>query len=144
MSIKVAKRLVVVNVSPSGNLNNDLFLRVLLQLRNTLDPDCDMSPAEIDFGRPLRDIFSFISLLSKFTNRSKRRLWHEAWRAKEGTLCTRAKGNNAELRSNTRPLDILHCGDRVFPQNQAGNHSPFGIKLSLLLRPWVVMYMPSR
>ena len=45
-----AKRLLVANVSPSGNSNKDTFLQALLQLRNAFDPHCDMLPAEIVFG----------------------------------------------------------------------------------------------
>ena len=118
------------NVSPSGDLNNDSFLRALLQLRNTPDPDCDMSPAEIVFGRPLRDAFSFVNRLSKFTNGSIRRTWCEAWRAKEDALRLRAGRNDTALRRNSRPLGALHCGDRVFLQNQTSNHPANGIKLA--------------
>ena len=41
-------------------INTDKFLRGMLQLRNTPDPDCKLSPAQILFGRPLRDAFSFV------------------------------------------------------------------------------------
>ena len=114
MAVQAAKRLVMANVSSSGDLNDDSFLRMQLQLRNTPDPDCDMSSVEMDFGRPRRDTFSFVNCLSKFTNRSKRRLWHEARRTKEDALCARAKRNNAKLLRNSRPLGVLYCGDRVF------------------------------
>ena len=60
VAVKAAKRLLVANMSPSGNLNNDSFLRALLLLRNTADPHCDKSPAEIVFGQPLRYAFSFV------------------------------------------------------------------------------------
>ena len=60
VAVKTAKKLLVANVSPNGDLNSGSFLRAILQLRNTPDPDCGMSPAEIVFGRPLRDAFSFI------------------------------------------------------------------------------------
>ena len=55
------------NVSPNGDLDEDSFLRALLHLRNTPDPDCDLSPAEIVFGRPLRDAFFFVNRIAKFT-----------------------------------------------------------------------------
>ena len=63
MAVKAAKRPLMANVSPSGDLNNDSFLPALLQLRNNPDPNCDMSPAEIVFGRPLQDAFSFANRL---------------------------------------------------------------------------------
>jgi len=56
------------NISPNGELNNDLVLRALLQLPNIPDADCGLSPAEIVFGHPLRDVFSFINRLVKFSN----------------------------------------------------------------------------
>ena len=61
VAVKAAKRLLIANVSSSGDLNNDLFLRALLELRNTPDPDCDMSPAEIVFGHPLHNAFLFVN-----------------------------------------------------------------------------------
>ena len=36
------------NIGPNGSLNNnnDSFLRAILQVRNTPDPDCNISPAQ--------------------------------------------------------------------------------------------------
>ena len=65
------------NVIASGDFSNDSFLRALLQLINIPDPDCDTSPAEIVFGRFLRNAFSFVNRLSKFTHRSIRRTWRD-------------------------------------------------------------------
>ena len=88
---EASKRLLISNISLNGDLNNDLFLRALLQLRNTPDPDCNLSPAEIVFGHPLRDAFSFVNRLATFFNRFIRRTWREAWQAKEDALRVRAK-----------------------------------------------------
>ena len=63
VAVKAAKRLLRSNATASGSLNSDKFLRALLQLRNTPDPDCNVSPAQIIFGRPLKDAFSFINRL---------------------------------------------------------------------------------
>ena len=122
VAVKAAKRLLMSNISPTGDLNNDSFLRALLQLRNTPDPDCDLSPAEIVFGHPLRDAFSFVNRLATFSNRFIRRTWREAWRAKEDALRVRAKRTNEALSARTRSLRPLRCGDRVFIQNQGGTH----------------------
>ena len=119
---KAAKRLLMSNISPNGDLNNDSFLRALLQLRNTSDSDCDLSPAEIVFGHPLRDAFSFVNRLASFSNRFICRTWREAWRAKEDALRVRAKRTNDALSARTCPLRPLRCGDRVFIQNQGGRN----------------------
>ena len=122
VAVKAAKRLLMSNIIPNGDLNNDSFLRALLQLRNTPDPDCNLSPAEVVFGHSLRDAFSFVNRLATFFNRFIRRTWREAWRAKEDALRVRAKQTNVAMSARTRPLRALRCGDRVFIQNQGGKH----------------------
>ena len=54
VAVKSAKRLLRSNIDATGGLDNDKFLRAMLQLRNTPDPDCKISPAQIVFGRPLK------------------------------------------------------------------------------------------
>ena len=66
-------RLFMSNISPNGDLNNDSFLRALLQLCNTPVPDCDLSPAKIVFGHPFRNAFSYVNRLATFSNRFIRR-----------------------------------------------------------------------
>ena len=68
VAVKTAKRLLMSNTGPTGSLDHDRFLRAILQLRNTPDPDCDLSPAQIIFGRPLRDSLKFANRLEKFAN----------------------------------------------------------------------------
>ena len=91
-------------------------------MRNTPNPDCDLFPAEIVFGHPLRDAFLFVNRLATFFNRFIRRTWREAWRAKEAALRVRAKQTNDALSARTRPLRALRCGNCVFIQNQGGRH----------------------
>ena len=86
VAVKTAKRLLMSNTGPTGSLDHDRFLRAMLQLRNTPDPDCNVSPAQILFGRPLRDTLSFVNRLEKYTNPHVRPLWRQAWAAKEGSL----------------------------------------------------------
>ena len=122
VAVKSAKRMLRANVSPNGDLNNDSFLRALLQLRNTPDPDCGMSPAEVVFGRPLRDAFSFVNRLAKYSNHFVRRTWRETWKTKKDALRLRVGRNSVALQKNSHPLPALSCGDRVFIQNQTGNY----------------------
>ena len=55
IGVKTMKRLLAQNTGPGGSLNTDKMLRALLQYRNTPDPDTGLSPAEVIFGRQIRD-----------------------------------------------------------------------------------------
>ena len=110
------------NIVRFNMINTDKFLRGMLQLRNTPDPDCKLSPAQILFGRPLRDAFSFINRRNKFENNSIAPVWSDAWKLKEEALRTRFVHPLEALGEKTRPLPVLGVGDRVFLQNQTGPH----------------------
>ena len=118
--MKTAKRLLMSNTGPTGSLDHDRFLRAMLQLRNTPDPDCNLSPAQIIFGHPLRDTLSFVNRLEKFSNPNVRPLWRQAWAAREEALRTRIARTTESLRAHSRPLRPLTIGERVFLQNQKG------------------------
>ena len=92
----------------------------MLQLCNTPDPDYNISPAQIVFGRPLRDTLSFVNRLEKFSNPNVRPLWRQAWAAKEGALRSRISRTTESLKEHGRPLWPLALGERVFIQNQQG------------------------
>ena len=53
--VKSAKRMLRDNICTDGSLNTDKFLRALLLHRNTPDRDTGLSPAQIIFGRSIRD-----------------------------------------------------------------------------------------
>ena len=120
VAVKTAKRLLMSNTGPTGSLDHDRFLRAMLQLRNTPDPDCHISPAQIVFGRPLRDTLSFVNRLEKFSNPHVRPLWRQAWAAKEQALRSRFTRTTESLKAHSRPLRPLALGQKVFLQNQHG------------------------
>ena len=122
VAVKSAKRLLRSNVDMSGSLDNDMFLKALLQLRNTPDPDCRISPAEIIFGRPIRDALSFINRLEKYSNEAIQPTWREAWSAKESALRTRFIKTSEKLNESAKKLERLSIGDRCLVQNQTGNN----------------------
>ena len=122
VAVKSAKRLLRSNVGPSGSLNNDNFLRAMLTLRNTPDTDCSASPAEIIFGRPLRDAFSFCNRSKTLFNPAIRPHWREAWAMKELALRKRFVRWSERHNEHTKNLKPLRIGDRVFVQNQEGPH----------------------
>ena len=94
----------------------------MLQLRNSPDPECKLSPAQILFGRPLRDAFSFLNRCSKFDNQHINPIWREAWQSKEKALRTRFARTAEKLNVSSRELPKLIAGQRVFVQNQEGPH----------------------
>ena len=55
LAVKTAKRLLMDNVGPSGESDNDALVQAMLTYRNTPEPGCKLSPAQILMGRPLRD-----------------------------------------------------------------------------------------
>ena len=122
VAVKSAKRLLRSNTGPSGSLNSDRFLRAMMQLRNTPDRDCELSPAQIVFGRPLRDAFAFASRLERFTNQNIRPLWRDAWTKKEDALRERFHRSAEKHDEHSRALPVLKRGDRCYIQNQAGHH----------------------
>ena len=119
VAVKSAKRS---STGPSGSLNSDRFLRAMMQLRNTPDRDCELSPAQIVFGKPLRDAFAFASRLERFTNQNIRPLWRDAWTKKEDALRERFHRSAEKHDEHPRALPVLKRGDRCYIQNQAGHH----------------------
>ena len=122
VAVKATKRLLRANIGPGGSLNNDRFLQAILQHRNTPDPICQVSPAEILFGRSLRDKLSFTNNLLKFSNPKYRRKWREAWARKERAIRLRYDRSAARLNFDSRSLPPLQIGDRCLIQNQHGRY----------------------
>jgi hypothetical protein len=84
-------------------------------------PGCNLSPAQIVFGKPIRDVFAFMNRLEKFNNPDIRLTWREAWHEKEMALRTRFVKSSESLNVHARHLSPLIVGDRCFVQNQMGN-----------------------
>ena len=122
VAVKKAKRILMENVGSNGSLDNDSFLRAILQVRNTPDPDCNISPAEIVFGRPIRDAFSFVSRCPKYNNPAIHPTWRRTWQLKEEAMKCRFTRNCEKLNEHSRKLPPLLVGDYVFVQNQNGPH----------------------
>ena len=121
LAVKSTKRLLENNIGPDGKLDTENFLRALLIKRNTPDPGCKLSPAEIIFGRNLRDTLPRIDKrVNVFYNERFRSSWREAWEQKELALRMRYHGCEARLREHSKSLPPLKLGDRVVMQNQNG------------------------
>ena len=122
LAVKSTKRLLMDNVKENGDLNSDKVLRALLMKRNTPDPGCKLSPAEVLFGHPLRDSLPRIErYVNIFNNPQISDNWHTAWKQKEGALKARYMKSLERLNEHSRILPPLAAGDNVLIQNQTGS-----------------------
>ena len=122
LAVKSTKRLIEDNVGPDGELDTDKFLRAILIKSNTPDPTSKLSPAEIVFGRKLRDTMPRVDKsVSIFFNSNVRPTWTKAWEEKELAQRTRYQSCQKRLAEHSKALPSLEVGDRVSLQNQAGN-----------------------
>ena len=119
--VVVKKCLLMENINPNGSFDNDRFLRALLQMQNTPDADCKISP-EIIFGKLLRNAFSFVNRLRKYTNPFIRPTWRDAWTKKEEAMLTYFSRLSECLNQSARHLPSLSIGDCVLIQNQHGSN----------------------
>ena len=122
LAVKSTKRLIEDNVGPDGELDTERFLRAILIKRNTPDPVTKLSPAEIVFGRKLRDTMPRIDkTINIFFNKAVKPTWTDAWEKKELAMRTRYQGCQKRLAEHSKSLPNLDVGDRVSVQNQSGN-----------------------
>ena len=117
LGCKSMKRLLRENTSGDGSLNNDRFLRALMVYRNTPDRDTKRSPAQVVFGRCLRDF-----LPAPQTRYRVHPEWMLLREDREKALAKRSVSNMERLGQNTKALPRLGVGDCVLIQNQVGNH----------------------
>ena len=126
LAVKSTKRLLADNIGAGGDIDTDKVVQALLIKRNTPDPDCKLSPAEVIFGRKIRDTLPYTGLQSSpmvFENKEINTKWREAWSLKEEALRQRYMRNIEKLDSGSRLQPPLRHGDRIWVQNQAGRYS---------------------
>ena len=117
IGVKTMKRLLADNTGPGGSLDNDKVLRAILQYRNTPDPETGMSPAEVIFGRQIRDFTPVLP--GKYKPRDE---WLNIMQSREKLLSRRHVRDHERWSEHTQRLPPLKVGDNVFIQNQVGNH----------------------
>ena len=117
IAVKTIKRMIMDNTGPQGDIDTDAFQRAILQYRNTPDRDTKLSPAEIIFGRPIRD---FIPIPPGCYR--PHITWRETLEAREEALRNRHMRDAERWLEHTKRLPALRVGDSVRIQNQTGPH----------------------
>ena len=115
LAVKSMKRLLRENIGADGKLNKNSFQRAVMQYRNTPDRDTGRSPAQVIFGRQLRDFLP--APLSHYKPHPR---WLLQQEDRENALRKRALKNTENLSNGTRSLQPLKVGDIVQVQNQVG------------------------
>jgi hypothetical protein len=113
VGVKTGKRLVRNNVGPGGSLDTLGMGRALLQYRNTPDRDTGLSPAQVVFGRRLRD---FLPVQGR--KYQPRQEWLLTAERRELALARRHCSKREELLVSTRELEPLVVDTVVSVQNQ--------------------------
>ena len=109
------KRLMRNNTGPRGELDNDAFARALMMYRNTPMQGVGLSPAQIVFGRELRDTMPF---------KPGKGAMHKEWMitAEDREKALAKRHHMEKLNEHVKKLKPLQVGQSVSVQNQAGNH----------------------
>ena len=116
LAVKSAKRLIRENVGPGGELDCDKFARAMLQYRNTKLQGLGVSPAQILFGRELRDFLPFAPGKGGI-----RKEWQIVAEEREIALARKHVRDMERLEAHTKELGELEIGQLVSVQNQVGN-----------------------
>ena len=113
LEVKTCKRMLMDNTGPNGEINLDKFQRRMLQYRNTPDRDTGLSPAQMIFGRPIKD---FIPILPG--SHRPHNTWIETSRAREEAMRARNVRKAERHTEHTVRLQPLKVGDRDLSRNR--------------------------
>ena len=119
VAVKSGKRMIMSNVGSGGTLDTDRVARALLQHRNCPDPTTELSPAQIVFGRTLKD-----HLPIQPGALHVRQEWRLDAERREQALAHRHLLKHEQLLHGTKPLPPLNIGDHVMVQDQAAVKQP--------------------
>ena len=114
-AVKTVKRLIRENTGRNGTLNTDGMVKALLQHRNTPAHGTDQSPAQVLYGRQLRD-----SLPTPAQLRKVRPEWLDMLDRQEKAMAKKHAEQVERLSEHARELPELQVGQQVAIQNQFG------------------------
>ncbi len=111
----MATQILYYNVGPNGSLNTDRITRALLQHRNTPLQDIGLSPAQLLYGRNMKDCLPTLEKAMQI-----RPEWRMIADDREKALAKRNIRNIEMYNTHTKELPPLKIGDDVSVQNQTG------------------------
>ena len=114
-AVKSSKRMLQDCVSRACSINNDKFMKAILQYRNTTHKDCTRSPAKMVFGRTLRDHIPCLPY--KGAASPDCCIFQEL---RESMMAKFREVDGKKLARNTKHLKDLPIGALVAIQNQSG------------------------
>ena len=113
IGVKSAKRMIMENTGPHGDVDIPAFQRTMLTYRNTPTPLDNRSPAEIVFGRQIRD---FVPVMpGKYEPCDT---WKDTAANRQKALMERHAKEVEALLPHTRKMPPLKVGNSVRIQNQ--------------------------
>ena len=113
LGVKTCKRMLMDNTGPNGEINLDKVHRGMLQYRNTPDRDTGLSPAQMIFGRPIKDFIPILPGPYKPQN-----TWIETSRTRKEAKRARNVRNAERPTEYTVRLQPLKVGDGSFPRTR--------------------------
>ena len=105
LSVKTGKRLLRDNTDNKGSLTTDYYVMSVLQSRNTPLADVRLSPAQIIFGRQLRDTIPMLA--NKYQPREE---WCLLRESRERALARRIVADGSRLDEHVKPLQQIPVG----------------------------------
>ena len=117
IAVKSTKRMLQDCVTRKGGLDTDKYLKAVLQDRNTPHQDCKKSPAQMVFGRSLRDFTP--TMPYKYSPSAD---WCISQELRERLLSKSREQDGERLARSTRQLEELPVGTPVVIQNQTGRY----------------------
>ena len=113
LAVKSGKRLLRENMGPEGTLNTNRFMRAIMQFRNKPMQDCRRSPAQMVFGRQLRDFLP--TLLHKYEPAQD---WTVTQEYRERTLARKRESDGVKWKEKSKDYKELDVGTAVAIQNR--------------------------
>ena len=114
-AVKTAKRLLMTNTKSDGSPIWDRVSRALMAHRNTPVNDINFSPAQLLFGRPIRDFLPIRPGSFKPSD-----VWVDCAEKRELALRHRLSLGTERWSKSTKELPALVPGQQVYIQNQRG------------------------